>query len=83
MAPFWNDYYTINGGTVFYETFESGYFLEQVNAFLQRKRPTSFVGTWMLVAYYNAISYNFYAAEVCVNLMQVYICVAHGIVLSL
>ena len=77
MAPFWDDINISGGdrGAISYETFESGYFLEQVNAFLQRIRPTSFEGTWMLVAYYNEVFPISSTGEVriCVNLLQVYV----------
>ena len=75
MAPFWDDINISGGdrGAISYETFESGYFLEQVNAFLQRIRPTSFEGTWMLVAYYNEVSPFSSTEEVWVNLLQVYV----------
>ena len=74
MAPFWDDINISGGdrGAISYETFESGYFLEQVNAFL-RIRPTSFEGTWMLVAYYNEVSPLSSTEEVWVNLLQVYV----------
>ena len=75
MAPFWAaiDGARIDQGTISYEIFESGYFLEQINAFIQRKRPTSFEGTWMLVAYYNEVVPYFGTGEVYVNLMHVYV----------
>lgn len=38
-----------------YEIFESGYFLEKVNEFIRRRRPTSFEGTWMLIASYERV----------------------------
>ena len=74
MAPFWDDINIAGSGrgTISYETFESGYFLEQVNAFLQRIRPTSFEGTWMLVAYYNEVFPFSGTGEVYVNLLDVY-----------
>jgi len=83
VAPFW-DNINIAGsdrGAISYETFESGYFLEQVNAFLQRKRPTSFEGTWMLVTYYNEVFPHSGTGEVCVNLLHVYM--LHGVLLFL
>ena len=73
MAPFWTslyDYYY--GGAISYEIFESGYFLEEVNAFLQSKRPTSFEGTWMLVAYYDEVVSTYGTRGVCINLLHVY-----------
>ena len=55
IAPFWDDINIGNGGFITYETIESGYLLDQVNAYIQRKRPTSFEGTWMLVASYEKV----------------------------
>jgi len=74
VAPFWDDVDISGGdqGEISYETFESGTFLEQVNAFLQKKRSTYFEGTWMLVAYYNAVFPYSGTGEVCVNLLHVY-----------
>jgi len=74
VAPFW-DNINIAGsdrGAISYETFESGYFLEQVNIFLQKGRSTSFEGTWMLVAYYNAVFPYSGTGEVHVNPLHVY-----------
>ena len=56
VAPFWDDININNGGTISYEIFESGYYLEQVNAYIQRKRPTDFEGTWMMNVYYKEVS---------------------------
>ena len=56
VAPYWADINTVNGGNISYEMFESGYFLEQVNAFLLRTNPTDFEGTWMLVASYDSVA---------------------------
>ena len=55
IAPFWDFIYTGRGGRVLYEVHVSGYFLEQVNTFLQIKHPSNFNGTWMLVAYWDAV----------------------------
>ena len=56
IAPFWDDVDISGGnGRVLYEIHESGYFLEQINTFLQRKRPSSFEGTWMLVVHWGAV----------------------------
>ena len=55
VAPFWDDININKGGIISYETFDSGYFLQQVNDFIERTRPTSFEGTWMIVAYYNKV----------------------------
>lgn len=56
LAPYWDDINIVRGGTISYGTFESGYLLEQVNAYLQRAFPTNFVGTWMMVAYYDQVA---------------------------
>ena len=56
VAPFWDDGDTRGGnGEISYEIHQSGYYLEEVNEFLQRKRPSDFTGTWMAVIYYDAI----------------------------
>ena len=56
VAPFWDDVDTRGGnGRIFYEIHESGYFLDQVNTFLRRRRPSSFEGNWMLVAHWDAV----------------------------
>ena len=58
VAPFWDDINIAgDNGEIFYEIHESGYFLDQVNAFLQQRRPSfnNFTGTWMLVAYWDAV----------------------------
>lgn len=55
VAPYWDDINIANGGTIAYETIQSGFLLEEVNAYIQRKLPTQFEGTWMLVGYYNAV----------------------------
>ena len=55
IAPFWDDIDITNGGTITYETFQSGYLLDEVNAYIQRKRPTSFEGTWMFIASYDKV----------------------------
>ena len=56
MAPFWDDIDTRKGGTISYETFESGYYLEQVNAYIQRQRQNTFQGTWMMNVYYKEVA---------------------------
>ena len=55
MAPFWDDINLSDGGVISYETFESSYYLEQVNAFIQRERSVSFTGTWMMNIYYQQV----------------------------
>ena len=56
VAPFWDDININDGGTISYETFESGYYLEQVNAYIQRQRQNAFRGTWMMNVYYNEVA---------------------------
>ena len=56
MAPFCDDINLQNGGTISYETFESGYFLEQVSAYIQRKIQNAFQGTWMMNVYYKEVA---------------------------
>ena len=56
VAPFWDDVDIRDGnGRIFYESYDSGYFLDQVNTFLRRRRPSSFEGTWMLAAHWDAV----------------------------
>lgn len=56
IAPYWDDIDITNGGAISYELFESGYFLDEVNAFLFRKVPSDFEGTWMIVADYDKVA---------------------------
>ena len=64
VAPFWDDVDIRGGnGRISYEIHQSGYFLEQVNAFLQRKRPSAFQGTWMAVVYWDAVHPYFGASN--------------------
>ena len=65
LAPFWDDIDIETSGVITYEIFESGYFLERVSDFIRRKRPTSFEGTWMLVASYKKVYPFFGSGEVC------------------
>ena len=56
MAPFWDDINIGRSDTISYETFESGYYLEQVNAYIQRQRQNTFQGTWMMNVYYKEVA---------------------------
>lgn len=57
VAPYWDDIDTrSDSGVISYEVHQSGYYLDRVNAFLRRKRPSTFVGTWMMVAYWDAVN---------------------------
>ena len=57
VAPFWDDIDIGRSGTISYETFESGYYLEQVNAYIQRQRQNTFQGTWMINVYYKEVGH--------------------------
>ena len=46
----------LNNGTISYGIFDSGYYLEQVNAYIQRQRQNTFQGTWMMNAYYKEVA---------------------------
>ena len=59
VAPFWDDIYIGRSGTISYETFQSGYYLEQVNAYIQRQRQNTFQGTWMMNVYYKEVAPSF------------------------
>ena len=68
VAPFWDDVDIRGGnGEIFYEVFDGGYYLDTVNTFLQRQRPSSFEGTWMLAAYWDAVHPFFGAASTTVS----------------
>ena len=56
MAPFWDDINLNSGGEISYETFESGFYLDQVNTFIRRERSISFTGTWMMNVYYQQVA---------------------------
>lgn len=55
VAGFWDDINIVNGGSIAYEIFEDGYFLDEVNKYITRIRPTSFEGTWMLVSSFEKV----------------------------
>ena len=50
-------------GEVSYETYQSGYYLDQVNEFLRRKIPSGFQGTWMIVVFWDAVHPYFGASS--------------------
>ena len=53
MAPFWDDVDIRGGnGVISYEIHNSGYYLDHVSGFIQ---AIAFKGTWMLVAYWDAV----------------------------
>lgn len=57
VAPFWDDIDISRDqiGQISYEIHQSGYYLDQVNDFLQRKRPSRYRGTWMFVVYWDSV----------------------------
>ena len=56
VAPFWDDVDTRGGnGVISYEIYDSGYYLDLVNDFLQRNRPSTFTGTWMVIVTWDAV----------------------------
>ena len=56
VAPFWDDIDTRYGDSqISYEVHDSGYYLDRVNLFLKRNRPSTFEGTWMMVTYWDAV----------------------------
>ena len=63
MAPFWDDINIVDGGTISHETFESGYYLEQVSAYIQRQKQNTFHGTWMMNVYYKEVAPNLESGE--------------------
>ena len=70
VAPFWDDVdIRFGNGDISYEIHETGsFFLDQVNAFIQERRPTEFEGTWMMVVFYDAVhEFSFFGTslEVC------------------
>ena len=68
VAPFWDDVDIRGGnGRIFYQTIDSGLFLDQVNDYIQRVRPTSFEATWMMVAYWVEVHPYFGASNPEVN----------------
>ena len=69
VAPFWDDAITTFGrGDVLYEVYESGYMLDYISAFIRRRNPSEFQGTWMMVASWEAVhQWSFSTTtEVCV-----------------
>ena len=69
VAPFWDDVdIRFGNGDISYEIHGPGsFFLYQVSAFIQEKRPTTFEGTWMMVVFYDAVHEFpfFFNPEVC------------------
>ena len=57
VAPFWDCIDLNDAGTISFEIFKSGdYYLEQVNAYIQRERQNIFQGTWMMNVYYRGVA---------------------------
>lgn len=77
MAPYWDDVdIRFDTGDISYEIHESGFVLDQVNAFIRKKRPTDFEGTWMMVAFYDAVHpyFGLFNSQVCgYNLLTIII----------
>ena len=68
VAPFWDDADTTFGnGRVSYAVYESGYDLEYVSAFIRRRNPSDFRGTWMMVAFWDSVRpyHSFFQTQVC------------------
>ena len=78
VAPYWDDVdIRFDTGDISYEIHESGFVLDQVNAFIRKKRPTDFEGTWMMVAFYDAVHpyFGLFNSQVCgYNLLTIIIC---------
>ena len=56
VAPFWGDVDIRGGnGEVSYEIHNSGYYLDHVSGFIRAIAPSNFEGTWMLVAFWDAV----------------------------
>ena len=56
VAPFWDDVDIREGnGEISYEIHDSGYYLDHVSGFIRAIAPSNFQGTWMLVAYWDAV----------------------------
>ena len=58
VAPYWDDVDISRDeiGQISYEIHESGsYYLNLVNDFLLRQRPSTFSATWMFVAYWDSV----------------------------
>lgn len=56
VAPFWDDVDIRGGnGEISYEIHESGYYLDHVSGFLRYQRPSQFEGSWMIIAYWDAV----------------------------
>ena len=64
VAAFWDDADATQGsGQVSYEIYETGYQLDYVSAFIRRRNPSSFQGTWMMVTMWNSVqpfSFSFF-----------------------
>ena len=56
MAPYWDDIDLRYGNArLSYEVHDSGFYLEEVNRFIVRRRPSDFEGTWMAVVFYDGV----------------------------
>ena len=56
MAPFWDDIDIRQGnGEISYEIHDSGYYIDHVSGYIRAVSPSDFQGTWMLIAYWDAV----------------------------
>lgn len=56
VAPYWDDIDLRYGnGRLSYEVHDSGFYLDEVNRFITRRRPSDFQGTWMAVIFYDRV----------------------------
>ena len=81
MAPFWDYFYICCQGTLSYEIFDSGYYLEQVNAYIRRQRRNKFQGTWMMNVYYKEVLYvsNYFDKRVSSKIM---LCASYNFIVA-
>ena len=70
VAPFWGDVDTTVTGQVLYEVYESEYAIDYVSAFLRRRNPSDFQGTWMMIAYWDRVlPYSFFGTAFEVSIL--------------
>ena len=72
VAPFWDDADATEGsGQVSYEIYETGYQLDYVSAFIRRRNPSDFQGTWMMVVMWDSVQqFSFFTfSEVCKKIL--------------
>ena len=72
IAPYWDDIDTRYGSSaISFEIHNSGFYLNQVNTFITRKRSSSFQGTWMAVIFYDRV--RPYPSGTSTEVMQYYL----------